>query len=370
MKKILFINQFILVCGVERVMRDIIFNLPKNEFEVTIFTFLKDDDFSKVYDSSINYMYEFNIEKNVWSEIGRREIFNIINAREKEILERLNKENFDIVIAMQEGISAKFASKLNCKNKFAWVHINYQFANHTELVFKPEEEFECMKRFNKVVCVSEATKRVFIEKIGDTKNLCVRYNPVDNHKIIEKSKEKIDFKMANDRLNFITVGRLAEEKGYDRLINAANRLLEDGHKFNLYIIGDGLNGYKKYLKNKVEFKDNIYILGNKINPYPYLLKADCFVNSSTWEAYSVAVQEAIILHLPVIMTNYLGAEESIKNGKEGIIVENSEKGIYDGMLEILNNKEKLVEYKKYLEQDNYVKIEKRINDIIELFNIS
>ena len=57
MKRILFVNNFALGGGVESVMKTIIFNLPKNEFEITIFNFLKDNKFSEVYDSSVNYIY-------------------------------------------------------------------------------------------------------------------------------------------------------------------------------------------------------------------------------------------------------------------------------------------------------------------------
>ena len=367
MKRILFVNNFALGGGVESVMKTIIFNLPKNEFEITIFNFLKDNKFSEVYDSSVNYIYEFDIEKKMWRELGRNVISDIINAREKEIIEKLDSKDFDIVVAMQEGMPAKYVSKLKCKNKIAWIHINYQFSEHTRAVFSPKEELECMKKFNKVVCVSEATKKIFIEKIGDSGNLCVRYNPINIYGLIEKSKESIDFEMPNDRLNFITLGRLDKQKGYDRLIESANKLLEEGKKFNLYIIGEGEKAYSEYLKNKVKFKENICFLGGKINPFPYLIKADCYVCASIWEAHSMSIQEAIILKMPIVMTNYLGAEEAFENGKAGIIVEDSEKGIYNGMLEILNHKEKLKEYKKYLEQSNYAEIEKRMENIIQLF---
>lgn len=367
MKKILFVNHFALNSGVERVMEDIIFNLSKDNFEITIFNFLKDENFDKVYSSNINYMYEFNIDPNAWTYLGSKEIFEIINSREKEILKKLNDKNFDIVIAMQEGLPAKFVSKLECKNKFAWIHINYLFSNHTEAVFDKKEELECMKKFQKVVCVSRGTKEAFIKKIGDSGNLCVRYNPVDNNKIIEKSKKEIDFSFPKDTINFITVGRLAEQKGYDRLISAANKLLEKGLKFNLYIIGDGKRSYKEYLMNKVKFNENIHFLGNIENPFPYLIRANCFICSSIWEAHGVAVQEAIVLHLPIIMTNYLGADEAFESGKAGIIVDNSEEGIYNGMLEILKNNKLLTKYRKYLEKDTYIKVEERIKAILELF---
>lgn len=367
MKKILFFNLVLFAGGVEKVMKDIVENLPEDEFEVTIFTFFKEEIFEEIYSSKIRYMYEFDCDVTTINEIGFSGVYEIIDLREKEILDKLNKENFDIVVAMKEGVSVKFVSKLNCENKICWIHINYKEQKYTQKIFNKKEELKCMRKFKKAVCVSKATRDIFIEEIGDSGNLCVKYNPIDNNQILEKSKEKIDFDFPKDMLNFITVGRLSEQKGYDRLIEATNKLLDKGFKFKLYIIGDGVTSYKRSLMNKVRYRENIKFLGNIQNPYPYLKKADCFVCSSNWEAYGVAIQEAIILHLPIIMTNYRGAEEAFENGTAGIIVDNSEQGIYDGMLEILNNKEKLEEYKKYLEQDKYVTVEQRMKDILEVF---
>ncbi len=53
--------------------------------------------------------------------------------------------------------------------------------------------------------------------------------------------------------------------------------------------------------------------------------------------------------------------------KAGLIVENSEDGIYRGILNILNDRKRLDEYCKYLELDKYVKVEQRINDIMGIF---
>lgn len=67
------------------------------------------------------------------------------------------------------------------------------------------------------------------------------------------------------------------------------------------------------------------------------------------------------------MTKCLGAIEMFEDEKAGLIVENSEDGIYRGILNILNDRKRLDEYCKYLELDKYVKVEQRINDIMGIF---
>lgn len=361
--KILFVNDFfVLAGGAEKVMLDIIKNMP-NENEITIFTFFKDNNFEKIYDYDIKYIYEI-----VSAETNDDKLLEVIQSRGKAIIEKLNQEKFDIVVAMKEGYCTKFVSELDCENKFGWVHTNYRDNYWTGKVFNSKEEFKCLEKFKKIICVSKDVKNTIINRIGDTNNLCVRYNPVDNNKIVNLSKENIEFCTPSNTLNFITVGRIDPQKGFDRLINVANKLLDNNYKFNLYIIGDTDDlQYKNKLKDSVKYKDNIIFLGKKINPFPYIKKADCYISSSIWESFGVAIQEAIILHTPVIMTNCLGAIEIFRNNEYGIIVENSEEGIYKGMLSILDNPNILKEYKKYLKLDNYVTVEKRINEIIELF---
>ncbi len=368
MKKILFVTEVMAGGGVGTVLKDIVKNLPKEDFNVTIFSFFKDETFYKIYDNNINYIYEFEVDSININRLSFKDREDIIKARENEVIEKLNNEKFDIVVSIKEGRITKFVSNLECKNKFSFVHVNYKEGYYTNAYFTEKEELECMKKFKKIICVSKNVKQTIIEKIGDPGNLCVKYNPIDNNKIIEKSKENIDFDLPKNKLNFITVGRLAEQKGYDRLIDVSNKLLDEGFDFNLYIIGFGEIGNLQRLKNRVKYQNNIQFLDRKLNPYPYMVKSDCFICSSIWEAYGIAIQESIILHVPVLMTDCPGATEVFENGKQGIIVENSENGIYNGMKEILENKQKLEEYKRYLKKDRYVKLEERLKSIIDLFD--
>ena len=57
-----------------------------------------------------------------------------------------------------------------------------------------------------------------------------------------------------------------------------------------------------------------------------------YICSSRREGFSTAVTEALILGLPTVSTNCSGAEELLgKNNEYGIVVENSEIGIYKGL---------------------------------------
>ena len=71
------------------------------------------------------------------------------------------------------------------------------------------------------------------------------------------------------------------------------------------------------------------------NPYPLMDKMDLFVCSSRAEGYSLVIAEAMILGLPVISTNCAGPKELLDNGNYGMIVENHDEALYEGINNII-----------------------------------
>jgi glycosyltransferase involved in cell wall biosynthesis len=79
----------------------------------------------------------------------------------------------------------------------------------------------------------------------------------------------------------------------------------------------------------------ITFLGRKSNPYPYIKNADLLVMSSSYEAYSMVLLESVSLETPILCTNYASAHEIVNDGVNGILVENSTNGLYEGLRNIL-----------------------------------
>ena len=77
-------------------------------------------------------------------------------------------------------------------------------------------------------------------------------------------------------------------------------------------------------------------MGVKQNPYPYLKNSDAMVMSSDFEGYPVVFVEAKILGIPIITTDVSDSKKDIDK-KYGLVVEKSEKGVYKGMKEFLDN---------------------------------
>ena len=93
--------------------------------------------------------------------------------------------------------------------------------------------------------------------------------------------------------------------------------------------------------------DSFTFLGYQDNPYKYVAKADIFVCSSRSEGYSTAVSEALILGVPVVSTNCSGSYELLGNNNEyGIVTENNEQSLYQGIKQLIDSPSLLIHYKK------------------------
>ena len=151
------------------------------------------------------------------------------------------------------------------------------------------------------------------------------YNYIDSKRVIEKSNEKVNIEFNKDKINFVSVARLVEQKAIDRLIKVHKKLIEKyGNNHNFWIIGDGperenlVNLIKKYNVEK-----SFFLVGKKENPYPYIKKSDYFCLLSKFEGYGMVLEEAKILNKFIIITD-TAAREAVDGYNNKIILENTE----------------------------------------------
>jgi glycosyltransferase involved in cell wall biosynthesis len=162
-------------------------------------------------------------------------------------------------------------------------------------------------------------------------------NIIDEKKLLYLSKEFNPFSEDN-MVKIVTVARIDNnQKRIDRIIECCSRLKSEKIvNFSWTIIGDGpdLNNLKKEAESK-KVDLLITFLGRKSNPYPYIKNADLLVMSSSYEAYSMVLLESVSLETPILCTNYASAHEIVNDGVNGILVENSTNGLYEGLRNIL-----------------------------------
>lgn len=174
--------------------------------------------------------------------------------------------------------------------------------------------------------------------------------------ICNKAEESLTEKEAeifNGDISVIgTVARIDAQKRIDRLIHISQKLTEEGIMHKLVVVGDGVD-YNKFIEEiSQKHLDNIYMVGFQSNPYKYVKHFDLFICSSQWESYSIVVNEALVLGVPVISTKCGGPEEVLQYGKYGVLVENDENALYVAVRNFLIGKQGKME--KY-SPDNVMK---------------
>lgn len=203
-------------------------------------------------------------------------------------------------------------------------------------------------KFNKIFAVSNDVKKSFIKKF-QISDIEVQYNPIDSNEILKLSESGM-INYDHNIINMITVGRLENQKGYDRLLKIVKQLKNEHYKFKLYILGEGSQRkkYEQYIFEN-DLIDYVNLLGFKRNPYSYIKKADLFVCSSYAEGFSTVATEAIILGLPIVTTECSGMKELFGEYRCGIITKNDDESLMSGLKKILDNPKLLNMYKDEIE---------------------
>lgn len=368
-KKILFGITSLGLGGAERVLVDISNKLCE-KYDITIFSIYDKGELKKELNKNIKFKSLYDCRYDELSKIQKMWIPIKILLFSKFIYNKKIKQDYDVEISFLEGpITRLFAAKNNKTKKIAWIHndIKRVFGSGIKSKLKRNIDKKIYTKYNDLVFVSNDNMEKFQEIYNDinTENMHVIYNYIDSELVIKKSKDYINFGNhfgQSDEKIFITVCRLVKQKALDRLIKIHSKLIKNGYKHKFYIIGDGPE--KENLKSSIEqenVKETFVLLGKKENPYPYIKQADYFCLLSYFEGYGMVLEEAKILNKKIIITD-TAARESLEGYKKGIILDNNDEGIYNGLLKIIkldeNNDEDIDDEYKY---DNNHKIQKIID---------
>ena len=158
----------------------------------------------------------------------------------------------------------------------------------------------------------------------------------------EKSKIKTrkNFKISENSILFLFVGRLIKEKGLDLFIKSFKKALEKNNKIHLLIVGGGPLFHD--LKSSIQDCNNITLVGPLYDRD--LLKAyssaDIFVLPSISETWGLVINEAMASSLPLLVNRQVGCiDDLVFDKKNGIIFDfNNHKYLVESILFLADNK--------------------------------
>lgn len=251
----------------------------------------------------------------------------------------LNTRKYDAIVSFQENITGR-VSKIPAKRRISWIHSDYsRFLSMVQERTGVKDERSAYEKIDRIVCVSEYAKNNFAEIYPEfISKIVAIHNIINVEEIHRKAQEPIDDStFSAEKFTIVSCGRLDPVKQFHLIPRIAAEIKKQGSDFNWYIIGGGDDVEKKRIESEIEaynVKEQVYLLGSKNNPYPYLAKADLYVCTSVSESYSMVVNEAKALRVPVISNSFPSVFESIEEGADGYVVGMEEIG--NKILEIIN----------------------------------
>ena len=225
-------------------------------------------------------------------------------------------------------------NKVKAKKKIGWLHTDY-----SQMKIDYKIDGESLRSLDYIVTVSDKCKDSIItihpyleDKIQVIENI------VSEDLIKKLGEESVEEKAIYEKkaVKLLTVARLHKEKGVDRVCEVLKLLWEDKLDVEWYVIGYGAEEQNIINQAKLLGVDNrLHMLGKKVNPYPYMKACDIYVQPSRFEGKAITITEAKIFKKPILITEYNSARDQINHMENGLIVDNSEIGIYEGVKKII-----------------------------------
>lgn len=343
--------------GAEKVLVTFLKNLPEDKYEVDLLLNLYSGKYLPEVPKWINILYLHKgemITTNRPHEIPRkaaRVLHEKIVKRFPNLLykNKLKNKQYDIEFAAIHGMRDEIlGSPLTASKKIVWIHNDL-----SQVKGYSNEEIRKFFGFDKIMVISEKIEELFhslAENETEKKKIVKIYNPLDTEEFVSKAEQPvINYQFDVSVPTFISVGTVFPQKGFDRLLKVHKKLLDEGFQHNALIVGDGYDFENiRKLKSDLGVDKTAVMLGFTDNPYPYFKNADFYILSSRYEGFPTVLFEAITLKKKIISTKVSGSAEMLNNGELGLLVENSEEGIYSGMKQALNHPESFEKYSEKL----------------------
>lgn len=339
--KIVFVNHELVFGGAEKALFDLITLMDKEKFDIYVFA-QKDTGAwdEKFRDAGIRVLYDYSCREATFNPV--KKLGNVVKkiktaqaySRDGEGLLDVCCPDMDIVVSYSVWKNEKLIFAQNAKTvKYIHGDVSTNHAYREDTL----KNRELLDRYDRIVCVSDAAYRSFQELTGLGEKVCMRFNPLDSDLVLKLAEEKVD--LPADAPLMCAVGRLSEEKGFERLIYIHKNLLKQGIYHKLVIVGDGMDRCRvERIIRATQTEDTVILAGYQSNPYPYMKNSDFLVNCSYTEGLPVIAMEALCLGTPIVAA-VPSVGEAFGEDMCGLITENDNDSLEAGIRKMLTDKE-------------------------------
>lgn len=229
--------------------------------------------------------------------------------------------------------------------------------------------------FQKVICVSNAYRKVALSYNVPKEKLLVIYNGIKREKrnqIISREEVHKILSIEGEKIVVAIIGRIGIEKGHRAFLNAARRILEKRDNLAFVIIGEGAERkeMEKYARELGIQKDVIFT-GHRDDVISLYNGIDIIGITSLREGLPNVLLEAMMNQVPVVAMSVGGIPEVIISDKQGILVQPKDieaftQGVESLIIDSSKRKRIGIEAKKRIEKKFL--FSQRVNAISELYN--
>lgn len=372
---ILMILPWMITGGADRFVLDLVSNLDKNKFEITILTTEPNknvlrqqfEENATVYDltSFLSQKYWLSFINYIIEKNNINLIFNTNSKFGYSILPYLKSRNPNIPI-------------IDYIHMEEWYNRNGGYSRYSTMMTSV---------IDKTLTCNENSKKILKEYFGrNSEEIETVYIGVDEEKFnpskFNKNELLEKYGLQNEKRYILSyICRISEQKRPILLLEIVKKLKEKRNDFLVLVVGNG-NLLEKMKKkaSEMEILENIKFLGNIEKTEEIYALSDATINCSIKEGLALTSYESLSMGVPVISANVGGQKELITEDV-GIVVTcmQDEKAIYSedydsneindyvvGIDNVLNNLEKYKENCRNRILDKFTS-KNMINKMTEIF---
>ena len=309
---------------------------------------------------NMTYKYEKNIIRIPGIPTGIYD-YRLTGIYPVRAIKTIKKWNLDVIHSHTEFGIGTFARIIAKQLNIPLVHtyhtmyedyVHYitkgYFNDTSKKIVEHLTKFYCDKTAKELIVPTKKAYDLFKEKYKVDKNVHIIPTGIETERfykenIDNKKLEKIknELKIKKEDFIILYVGRLAEEKNVEFLIDNQEYFVKKNKNVKLLIVGSGPD-YDKYVKMGEKLKENIIFTGKvpyENIPYYYNI-GTIFVTASTTETQGLTLIEAMSTSMPVVCIDDESFRNTVIDGLNGYIFKNKKE--YKKEIDDLINDNKLL----------------------------